>query len=53
MSAVDVKEPPATLDRQVAVSHAYPAASRPGPQFDRLVADWRPHLVAGEAADRG
>jgi hypothetical protein len=32
--------------RLIATSHEYPTAYGLGPQFERLVADWRPHLLA-------
>lgn len=32
--------------RLIATSHDYPTAYGLKPQFERLVADWRPHLLA-------
>ena len=34
-----------TVIRLIATSHEYPAAYGLKPQFERLVADWRPHLL--------
>ena len=39
--------------RLIALKHEYPTIYGRGPQFDALVAAWRPHLVAPPAADRG
>ncbi|HUB10332.1 MAG TPA: hypothetical protein VMB34_00120 [Acetobacteraceae bacterium] len=37
----------------IAVKHEYPSAYGRGPQFQELVAAWRPGLVAPREADRG
>jgi hypothetical protein len=34
-----------TVIRLIATSHEYPTAYGLKPQFERLVADWRPHLL--------
>lgn len=36
--------------RLIALRHEYPTAYGLGPQFERLVADWRPALLAGRPA---
>jgi hypothetical protein len=35
--------------RLIATRHDYPTAYGLRPQFERLVADWRPHLLTPEA----
>jgi hypothetical protein len=35
-----------TVIRLIATRHDYPTAYGLRPQFERLVADWRPHLLA-------
>jgi hypothetical protein len=34
-----------TVIRLIATRHEYPTAYGLGPPFERLVADWRPHLL--------
>jgi hypothetical protein len=40
-----------TVAQLISVRHEYPTAYGYGPQFEQLVADWRPQLLAGPKAD--
>ncbi len=40
-----------TVARLISLRHEYPIAYGLGPQFEQLVADWRPQLLAGPKAD--
>jgi hypothetical protein len=40
-----------TVAQLIALRHEYPGVYGLGPQFEQLVADWRPHLVAPPAGD--
>jgi hypothetical protein len=42
-----------TVARLISLRHEYPTAYGLGPQFEQLVADWRPQLLAGPKAGRG
>ena len=41
-----------TVTRMIAIRQEYPTAYGYGPQFERLVADWRPRLFDRPDADR-
>jgi hypothetical protein len=41
-----------TVTRMIAIRHDYPSAYGYGPQFERLVADWRPRLFERPEAGR-
>jgi hypothetical protein len=36
-----------TVARLISLRHEYPTAYGYGPQFEQLVADWRPRLLGG------
>lgn len=41
------------VSRLIATRHEYPTTYGYGPQFERLVKDWRPQLVKPDEAGRG
>lgn len=41
-----------TVARLISIRHEYPTAYAYGPQFEQLVADWRPRLFDRPAAGR-